>query len=398
MRFKEALWDESDPHYAPCTTWGGNGGRFLYWKAPARYVKAGYQIKSRLLGTGQRGDQVPAEWAMQARDMTREMLRWYDGADAPKTEPGTWHWLIGRYKSDPFSRYHEVQANTRIGYDQQLVLVDEAIGPIKISDTNYEMLMTIKSMKEAKGRSKDHIHRWFSTLSRLATHGVLIDAPGAARVKEIRSNMRIEKPAARTQIATRDQVFAIVAEADKDDMDVFAIGLLIQYWYQLRAIDVRGDYFDGVWERGIEWEHFNEDLSSFTKVISKTRRSLPEPHTFDLTLLPDLRARIIRLFECLPEDQRCGPVTISPRSGVPYTKSGWNQAWRRLRKRAGVDRNVWLMDTRAGALTEASQIEGVTPMQIRNAAQHQNLNTTSRYIRGRSKDLNRVVELRAAHS
>jgi hypothetical protein len=56
------------------------------------------------------------------------------------------------------------------------------------------------------------------------------------------------------------------------------------------------------------------------------------------------------------------------------------------------------MDTRAGALTEASQIEGVTPMQIRNAAQHQNLNTTSRYIRGRSKDLNRVVELRAAHS
>jgi hypothetical protein len=355
-------------------------------------VNAGYAIKRCALGTGDRDASIDPAMAARCRDLTREMLHWYEGKDGAKVADGTWKWLIARYKTDEFSRYQEVKANTRRGYDQWLALVEDVVGHMRVDQTKYADLVMIQKGKAAKGRSDHHIHNWFSTARRVARHGILIDATGAARVSEILSNMRIATPVARSIAPTRAQIEAIIASSDAANLKAFSVGVLLQFWFGLRAVDVRGQILDGKWQDGLTWAMFSDDLTSFTKVISKTRRSLPEPYTFDLTLTPDIRARLFDLRGDDPDID--APVTVSHKTGKPYTPSGWSQAWARCRKDAGVDKAVWLMDARAGALTDASQIDGVTQLMLRNAGQHKDAATTGRYLRDRSRDANRVLEMR----
>lgn len=394
--FEKALWDGSDPTYAPCLKFGGRNSEYAYWVAPPRFVKAGWQTRRVPLGRFDRSKPVPPELALRCRELTQEIVRWYDN-EVPKVEPGTWKWLIGRYQSDEFSPYQSVKANTREGYAYWLGQVEAVMGKVLVAKTTYEMLMRVQQGKEAKGRSTHHIHSWFSALRRVARYGVLIEAPDAARVSEILSNMRIPTPAARQTFATHEHVMAIVQAADQHKLDAFAAGILIQWWFGLRAVDVRGQRLDGEWADGLTWGMFSDDFSSFQKVISKTRKSLPQAYTFDVSAVPGLRERLANLnaslYPRLKEPDM--PIALSKKTGKPYTESGWNQAWRRMRKIAGVPADVWMMDTRAGAITEASQLPGVSISELRNAAQHKDATTTGRYIRSRSDDLNKVVSLRA---
>jgi integrase len=316
----------------------------------------------------------------------------------------SWGWLIHRYRIDDHSPLRSVKANTRDSYLYWLQQLEGVLGCVPINATTYEMLMRIKSGKKAKGRSAHHISAWFSTLRRVARYGILIDAPGAARASEILSNMRIETPAARSKAATREQVEAIVAEADRRGLRTFAIGVLIQWWFGLRAVDVRGQFLDGEWVDGLTWGMFDDEMRGFHKVISKTRKSMPEAYHFDITVVPGLRQRILELKAFLhptwtmPEK----PLALSlsegsckPRTGKAYTPGSWTETWRRMRDAAGVPKDVWCMDLRAGAITDAAQIPGVSLSQLRNAAQHKDAATTGRYIRERSDDANRIVALRA---
>lgn len=392
---KTRLLESTDPTYAPHLNWGGRNSQFAYWVAPKRFVDAGWKIKRVPLGRGDRNN-VPLEMAARCRDLTREVFRWYE-EDSAKVAPGTWHWLIARYKTDDISPINNVKANTREGYHYFLDHVDAVMGHIPISQTTYELLIRVQRGKIEKGRSTHHIHSWFSTLRRVARYGVLIGADDAERVAGILHNMRIPTPPARQVAATWDQVQAIVVEADRRKMRSFAAGILIQWWFGLRAVDVRGQYLDGKWGDGITWGMFDQDITFFEKVISKTAKSLPEVHHFDLTVVPGLRQRILEMRSALHPHwiQPHMPLALNLKSGKAYRERGWSGAWATLRKAAGVPSNVWCMDTRAGAITDASQIPGVSMSQLRNAAQHKDAATTGRYIRSRSDDMNRVVELRA---
>lgn len=393
--FDSRLWDNSDAHYAPCVAWGGRNNEYAYWVAPKRYLVAGWKAKRVPLGRGEYGKPT-TEMAARCRELTREVVQWYE-QDEVRVDPGTWHWLIARYKTDDISPIHSVKANTRKGYLGWLDSVDAVMGRINIQQTNYELLMRIKKGKIDKGRSIHHVHTWFSTLRRVARYGVLIGAEDADRVSQILGNMRLQTPPARQSAARSEHIAAIVAEADRRKMKSFATGTLIQWWFGLRAVDVRGQFLDGVWADGLTWGMFDEDITGFHKVISKTARSLPEPYWFDITLVPGLRQRILEMRSELHRHwlQPHMPVTLNIKTGKSYTPRGWTSAWATLREAAGVPKDVWCMDTRAGAITDASHIPGVTEMQLRNAAQHKNASTTGRYIRDRSKDINTVVQLRA---
>jgi len=54
-----------------------------------------------------------------------------------------------------------------------------------------------------------------------------------------------------------------------------------------------------------------------------------------------------------------------------------------------------MMDTRAGALTEAKNLEA-NPYALQDDGQHSNIKTTSRYSRDRSEGANTVVQMRQA--
>jgi hypothetical protein len=182
----------------------------------------------------------------------------------------------------------------------------------------------------------------------------------------------------------------------------FALGIMIQYEFALRAVDVRGQWLKthetsgGIirngkrWQDGLTWDMFDLDLTTMTKLISKTRNSLPEPYEFDLTAVHEVRERLL----AIRPSNAVGPVLLARRSGgLPFTNSGWTQAWSRLRKKAKVPKEIWMMDLRAGAVTEAKAM-GADPYMLRDAAQHVQSQTTDRYSRSRSDGANNVVRLR----
>lgn len=404
MRPKKALWDGSDPLYAPFITWSGKNPshRYAHWKCPARYVKHGYAIKSVILEPGLPDDEHQFARAARCRELTIDLLNWWEEKTGPKTEPGTWAYLIGRYETDPFSPIREVKGNTRDGYIFQINLLRDVIGHMQISELTYVQIKTVQKVMQDKGRSVAYVHRFFNTLRRVARYGKALGIKEAAEVAMILSEMRFPTSPARQIAPTREQVYAIIAAADAEGLDGFAAGIMMQYEFALRAVDVRGQWIatdkteGGIirngkrWQDGLTWDMFDTDLTQFEKIISKTAKSLPEPYTFDLTLLPELRARL----RLLRPESPVGPVIRSSRKEkLPYTVSGWSQAWSRMRTAAGLPENIWMMDTRAGAVTEAKML-GADPFALRDAAQHSNISTTNRYGRDRSAGANNVVKIR----
>ncbi|NOX40530.1 MAG: hypothetical protein GXP05_08445 [Alphaproteobacteria bacterium] len=175
---------------------------------------------------------------------------------------------------------------------------------------------------------------------------------------------------------------------------------MLQYELILRAVDVRGQWLKSYaneggiirggtrWQDGLTWDMVRDDLTGFEKVVSKTARSAPEPRFFDLVNLPEIQERLAET----PADKRVGPVILSmKRGGIPFTRQGWSQAWARYRKLAGIPEEIWMMDTRAGGVTEAKEM-GADPWALRDAAQHANVDTTNRYARGDASG--KVVKLR----
>jgi hypothetical protein len=405
MPFKEALWDGSDPLYAPGISWSGKNPehRYVQWKCPTKYVKAGYALtKVKLEPPGNVSDEHQKDRALRCRELTKEMLKWFDEQDQPRVDPETWKYLIARYKTDDFSPIQEVKANTRIGYHEQLAKLEDAIGHTRIADMSYEVIKSIQIAMMNKGRSTAYIHRFFNTLRRVARYGKALKISAATEVASVLSEVKLKNSPARQVAPSREQVYSIIQQADAEGSKHFALGIMIQYEFALRAVDVRGQWLKtnetggGIirngkrWQDGLTWDMFDPELLTMTKLISKTQNSLPEPYEFDLTAVPEVQARLLEI----RPNEAVGPVIIARRSGgLPFTNSGWTQAWSRLRTKAKVPKKIWMMDLRAGAVTEAKAL-GADPYMLRDAAQHVQSQTTDRYSRSRSDGANNVVRLR----
>ena len=103
MRFKDALWDGSDPLYAPGISWSGKNPerKHAVWKCPKKYVKAGYAINSvKIEPVGQVADKYQKARALRCRELSQELVKWFENQDKPRVDPETWKYLIARYQTD----------------------------------------------------------------------------------------------------------------------------------------------------------------------------------------------------------------------------------------------------------------------------------------------------------
>ena len=410
MRFKPELWSEDDPLYAPCTNWTRDT---LWWKVPKSYRQLGYAVAPMKL-PGKKGDGRDAERAAKARSMTRQMLDSF--GHGPAAAKDTWAWLIGRYRRDEFSPLRDVKANTATGYDFLLKRWEDAIGTQPIAGMTYEAARKLQKGMIAKGRSVAYVSRMFTMLRIVAHYGSALRNKPAIEATAILQEMRIQSPQKRTVVALREHAIAAIAVADARGLDGLALGLLLQWWLALRAVEVRGQYFEiteaqaragGVvresvvkrrhktrtmwsrWQDGLTWDMISPDFMVIEKVISKTARSKPEPTVFSLADLPDVRDRLARLAR---KNGRVGPVILTD-EGLPYTTTGWTHAWSRLRKATGIPEQIAVMDLRAGAITEAARA-GVPLMDLRDMATHSDAQTTNRYVRSADHAIAKVIALR----
>jgi hypothetical protein len=389
-------------HEAPGLSWSSD--KIAFWRCPKRLRKAGYSI-DRIRLPGHRHDGLDADRARLCREYQRDAEMWFDGLDVSKVEVGTWHHLIARYRGDEFSPIRDVKANTRASYLWQLERWDAILGEIKVAETDYGSIRRIERAMRDNGRSDSYIHRLFTMLRTVVSYGKMVKMEGARDVADILSEIRFKTAPSRNIAPTRDQIEAIVAAADERGMHGYACGLLIQYELTLRGVDVFGQWLpadgsgggivrDGKrWQDGLTWDMVEPDLRGLSKVISKTSRTMPDPIRFDLTSLPAVQERL----RLLANGGRIGPVVLTERHGTPYTIYGRSQAFRRLRDACGLPASITMMDTRAGAVTEAKN-HGADPMQMRDAAQHSNISTTSNYARDRDANVAKVVKLRRGES
>lgn len=375
-----------DPSYAPGIFKVRNT---FWWRACRPGIALGYMKKPIKL-PGLEGDGEDDARKARARDLCRDVLRWVDELDKPKMAPNSWKWLITRYRTDDISPYQDVKANTREQYSAQLAKWDAAIGPVLLAETDFEAIKRWQKAMEAKGRSPHYIHSMFAMLRVLANYGRALRVPGADDVQAILSAVRFRTSAARTASPTQEQVDAIIAAADAAGDHMVALGLSLQWWLTLRAVDVRGQMLNGRWADGLTWGMISPDMMRITKVPSKTEKSSPEPMVWHLDSLPEITARL----SAIPMDQRIGPVIKRP-NGELYDRRAWAKAFSRYREKAGVPSEIMSMDLRAGAINHAKR-SGATPIQMQHAANHATFATTNRYVRERNDGANRVIELRRA--
>lgn len=401
MPFRDALYDGSDPLYAPLAY---RSKEYMYWRPTKRFIVMGADKRPIRL-TGKVGDGQDAARAAEARELTRALLTQF--SEMPDSIAGTWAWLIDSYLHGAHSPIHDLKPNTRENYVLQIKRWRNAIGHMKVGALDYAQIVLSKKAMDEAGKSAAAVRRMFVVLRIVTNYGVAMRVPGAAEVSQTLSNMRFKMSKARTVYATRAEVMAIVDEADARGLHDFALGILLQWWLGLRAVDVRGQWFEadpkagGIirrsrlprrkttrWQDGLTWDMFEPDLSGFRKVISKTAHSHPASQFFDLSDLPEIRTRL----RLLRGSGASGPV-IRSSDGLPYTREGWTNAFRRIRDALGIRKELRSMDIRAGAITEARD-RGASLSDMRDTAGHASSDTTQRYIRGQDDARARVVRLR----
>jgi hypothetical protein len=233
---------------------------------------------------------------------------------------------------------------------------------------------------------------------RVISYGVTLGYDDCIRTDIILKKMRFEAARPLTSKMTFDQLGAIRAKAHEMNLGSVALATTLQFELALRQKDVIGEWLPcaegegGIvhkstrWANGLTWSDIGPDMI-LRKNAVKTNIAVEH----DLKLYPAVMEEIARV----PPERRVGPLIISEPTGEPYKHRTFTQTFRRVADAAGVPRNVWNMDARAGAISEAYDA-GAAEAEVMKHAGHKNRQTSARYNRGSLDQTSRVARMRQA--
>jgi hypothetical protein len=391
---------------APGLVWKPRrGGAFeARWQARTDMVAKGFKIKSVKLWLGT-GEPTKEEWdgiADRCNELQQEMLVFSRGG-LPQvgTFDGTVIGLMRAYKSDPDSPYRAIRYHSRVHYDALMELISREHGDKMLCELKPRTFLTwhkewIKDGKIAVGHAK------MGMLRTLFSFGVtLLEDDDCAKFSAALSKMRFAMPKPRNERLTAAQAIAIRAKAHEMGRPSIALAQAFQFELMLRQKDVIGEWVpiaepgisavqaDGLkWLRGIRWEEISGDLV-LTHVTSKRQKEIQ----VSLRNAP----MVMEELALIPEEKRIsGPVIVSEWDRLPWTGPEFRRWWRMVANACGVPKAVRNMDSRAGAITEATAA-GADLEHVRHAATHSNISMTQRYSRDASGKTEVVQLARVAH-
>jgi len=207
----------------------------------------------------------------------------------------------------------------------------------------------------------------------------------------ILTDTRFAAPKGRKQAVSAGQANAFIVNAHDLGAPSMARSVALQFGCALRQKDVIGEWIktpDGErWTSGLLWgEHIKADWT-LRKPTSKTNFS--EIAEFDLRLLPMVMVELERV----PATSRIGPVILDERTGKPYRQREFARRFREVARAAGIPDDVWNMDARAGAVTDA-RAKGASRADAMELATHTQEMTNRGYDRDRLAATSRVAVLR----
>ena len=377
----------------------GDGSTAYYWVASAvARDTAGYPLKTvRVHGTG---DEVSA----RCRVLTAELKEWLSkkGIGNKPEYDGTVKSLIRLYQQTKESPYHEVKSNTRAMYDESLNLLETTVGARRLEKvTGIDVKRWHAHYREPASEGKpERLRRAYKAMQLLRIivgFGVVLNIQECFRLKVVLEQLEFHVPRGRTEQITFAQAQAICNLAIDEGLLSVALAQAFQFELTLRQIDVIGRWekiddpqAGGIidrgqrWRDGLLWSDIDEN-GILTKDTSKTGQEADH----DTMAYPFLRS----IIDMVPVEKRFGPIIKSEATGLPYRYRHFSDVWRKIATEAGVPKEVWNRDSRAGGITEGSD-SGADIEHLRHHANHKNIQTTTRYNRKTLEKTRTVAELR----
>jgi hypothetical protein len=374
------------------------------WVARRDIIKRGYMCKSLRLWTGVEPTDIERAFIQQrCNDMQTEMLVWGRGG-IPEVGAfdGTVANLIRCYKMDKDSPYRKKRYQTRLFYDALCKRIEKDHGERRIADLKARDILHWHEGFEAEGKvSMGHaVVGMFRTLCGFGL--TMLEDDQCERLSVVLSKMRFTMAKPRTERLSAEQAMAVIAEARKQGRKSIALAQAIQFGLMLRQKDVIGEWVpmnepgvsavhsgNNKWLRGITWNEINENFI-LTHITSKRQKEI----VVDLKLDPMIVAELGSLNRA--DFPASGPVIVSEKSGVPWTKTEFSRIWRELATAAGIPKAVRNMDSRAGAISEATDA-GADLEHVRHAATHSDIGMTQKYSRNGTEKTDGVMRKRVAH-
>lgn len=383
-----------------------DGSPVFYWVAAncSRHTEGYPQKTVRLKNQSPDGDE---ERAAQCQQLYVDLQQWLTGK-GPEQEfkrtdfDGSVSGLIRFYRDHPQSPYRKLKYNSQKIYDQHLNILRDVVGKRRLATlTGVDFLAWYdKFAEDGEGKLTliSTAHKLMNMFRITVSWGVVLELPHASRVRDILSEMRFAKPEARKNYLSVDQAIAVIEKAHEMGMPSIALAQALQFELMLRQKDVIGEYLpkgapadsDIVWSgrrwvNGLLWSHIGAD-GVLRKKTSKTGAEA----LFELARYPLIVQEVARW-----RGPKEGPMIIDERSGLPYRNERFSKRWREIATAAGVPRDVFNMDSRAGGVTEATDA-GASLEMVRHHATHRDARTTARYSRQTLAKTQAVADIRMA--
>jgi len=379
-----------------------NGRKDVYWVAAESAVKAGYRPKTVRLFDDPGDPVAPLATVLKCQVFQAEMLEWVAGmATSRNMAPaGTISWLIDLYLTDEDSPYRSIRQSSQPSYLRSLAIIKETVGDRRIDRvTGKDVRHWFKRWGRAndKGKLKHH-YRAYSCIQLLRIivyFGKETRDRATIELAQTIRGMRFNQPKGRSQKITKMQVISLIAGAHEMQMPSMALAISLQYGCSLRQKDVIGEWINEGgkqhWSSGLIWgQHIKKDWT-LNKPTSKS--NFEEIAEFDLNLIPLVMAELVRI----PLEKRIGPVIRNETTGLPYRQNEFSRRFRRIAREVKIPDNIWNMDIRAGAITDALN-KGAQPADVMKAATHKTLNMNLHYDRERLDKTDRVSKARFGRS
>jgi hypothetical protein len=88
-----------------------------------------------------------------------------------------------------------------------------------------------------------------------------------------------------------------------------------------------------------------------------------------------------------------GPIVICDTNGLPWSHNEYRRKWRKVARHCGIPDDVWNMDSRSGAISEAD-LAGAPREWVQQAAAHSSPEQTADYTRNQAEATAKVMKLR----
>ena len=415
-RWKTLPSDKEDSDRAPGLSWRPRkDGKAAYWVAREDLVKKGFRPSTVRIHFDPADPFHQAKIAAKCRVLQAEMLTWQRDGGAPRAAAfdGTFRSLIRIYETERSSPFHDLKERSQGFYLYGLRLLDQTIGTARVDamsgvelrrlyqDLRTPAPLTTKQRKAGDTKAPDRARRAYTAIQMLrvvVNYGRTLKLDACDELGDILAKMEFQGVRRREARITHAQVCAFRKAAHEAGRPSMALGITLQFDLGMRQRDVIGEWltdktpeqpgivFAGMrWADGLTFEHIAGTV--LRKRTSKTGKVVEH----DLAQLPDTLTELERI----PADRRLGPLVVNEENGLPYKRRVYVKWFRVIARAAGIPDEVWSMDARAGAVTEALDA-GAQPLDVMNAAGHTQLSTTQGYDRTSLQKTSRVAKLRVA--